>query len=84
MTLRDSILALLGDGALEPEGGGEARDPRDMPVFDEGTVPSLKFLQILMVIEAELGRSLDPGELKQENFATIRAIEAFVARSSLG
>ena len=50
------------------------------PLFANGTIDSLKILQLLGFIESELGRTISDDEVVMENFRSVRVIaERFAA-----
>jgi acyl carrier protein len=54
----------------------------DTLVFEEGIFDSLGFLSLISFVEEELGIEVADEELLEENFESINAIAAFVARKT--
>lgn len=61
---------------------GQADIAGDEDLFDSGLVNSLFIVQLVMWLERAFGITLAGADLNLENFRTIDAIAAFVARKS--
>lgn len=55
---------------------------RDTPLLAAGMLDSLKLMEMITAIEQETGRELPLEEVVEENFETLDAIMAMVARSA--
>lgn len=55
----------------------------DDSLFDGGVLDSMGMIEIVLFMKAEFGLDVDGGDLRVENFNTIRAVSEFVA-SRLG
>jgi acyl carrier protein len=54
----------------------------DTLIFEEGIFDSLGFLSLIIFVEEELGIEVADEELLEENFESINAIAAFIARKT--
>ena len=53
---------------------------RDSSLFVSGLLDSFTLVDFVAVIESECGVRVDDGDLRPENFDTIRKIESFIDR----
>jgi len=52
----------------------------DTLLFEEGIFDSLGFLSLISFLNEEYGIEVENDELSEENFETIKAVDAFIAR----
>jgi acyl carrier protein len=75
MPTPDSLRALI-DERLFPLDHGVADDA---DLHAEG-LDSMALMQLILLLEAELGITITPADLDRENFSTLNNLAAFVAR----
>jgi D-alanine--poly(phosphoribitol) ligase subunit 2 len=56
------------------------RVPPDQSLFDEGILDSLGVLQLISFIEDRFGVKVEDTEIERENFETLNAMNALLAR----
>ena len=69
----DRIVAFINSTLLAP---GAARVRRETPLFEHGTLDSMKVLDLIAFVEAETGRPLPDSAIRLANFRTARTIAA--------
>ena len=78
--LPDSIMAFLNEAALQ----SRTKVPdRDASLFLSGVLDSFSLVDLVTVIESELGIRVDDADLRPETFDTISRVETFIARATL-
>lgn len=56
----------------------------DEPLITSGVIDSLGILRLIGFLEQEAGLTIGDGEVSPDNFASIRAILAFIDRKKMG
>lgn len=51
----------------------------DDSLFDLGVLDSMGMIEVVLYLKAEFGLDVDGGDLRVENFDTIRAVSEFIA-----
>lgn len=55
----------------------------DMLLFEEGVFDSLGFLSLISFLNEEFGIEVENDELNEENFESIKAVVAFIAKKRM-
>ena len=76
MTTRESVLALLARVC----GADEVRSDLDLRLYDLGILDSLRTVDLILALSAELGIDVSPAEFDREQWATPGQIVAEVER----
>jgi D-alanine--poly(phosphoribitol) ligase subunit 2 len=76
MTTRERVLALLAR-VCEAD---EVREDLDLRLFDAGILDSLRTVELILALGAELGLDISPAEFDRDRWATPRLVVAEVER----
>lgn len=81
MNISTEIERFILDDLLSGE--RSSLDP-DEPLFNSGTLDSLGTLRLITFLEERFGLQIGDGDVGDENFGTLRKLQAFVERKQAG
>ena len=64
-------------------GDTRAKLELDDPLISSGILDSMGLLRLIAFLEQQIGLTIDDGEVVPENFESLRAIHAFLAKKAV-